>query len=62
MHKDEKNTGEPIMDEWTVKMSEPAKRAKVICLNREGIISTFTEDGKPFMDFLLKMNKNELIY
>lgn len=50
----------PTMEEWTIKMVELAKMAKLACLIREGTITTFYK-RKLFMEFLLKMDKNLLV-
>lgn len=48
------------MEEWTIKMVELTKIANLACLIREGTITTFYK-RKPFMEFLLKMDKNVLV-
>lgn len=42
-------------------MAELIKMAKLICLIKERITMTFTKDLKPFMDFSLRTDKNELL-
>lgn len=42
-------------------MSEQAEMAKLTWLARGKITSTFINDWKPFMDFLVKMEESKVI-
>lgn len=42
-------------------MTEFAEIVKCICLIRDKTVSTFIKAWKPFMDFLLKIVKNEQV-
>lgn len=49
------------MDEWIVKVMEIAEMAKPIVWLKKRTKTTFIKDWKSFVDFLLKMDINELV-
>lgn len=44
-----------------MKMTERTEMARSTCLFKEGTITTFIKDWKTFQEFLLKMDKTELM-
>lgn len=51
----------PTVEDWMIKLIELTEMAKLTSLVRGKTIRTFLTDWKPYMEFLLKEEKSELI-
>lgn len=50
-----------LMEKWIVKMIEFVEMVTLTCLIKEGIIINCLKNWKHFMDFVLKIDKNEIV-
>ena len=51
----------PSMEDWMIKLMELAQMAKLTALIRENTVTGFVSIWKPLLDYLLVMQKNEVL-